>query len=207
LRPLAADLGRAVTVAHEAHDRSRRFLDRFWIRLDRFWIRLGRLDVAAPHPARVARALHGQHGRRLRIVDDDEVVAVLEPLGVPRRRGEVGVTVGLAQRLRIALEPVVHRLRDPEEGLVADDHLPLDVQPEVAEERHARAQQLGDAAAVRRGVQLQDPCTAQALGLAVERLQDVDRDDVEVRGKRTLPDLHGLETSGRTLGVGCRGHH
>jgi hypothetical protein len=60
-------------------------------------------------------------------VDDDEVVAVLEQLRVSRRRGDVGVALGLGQQSRIALEPVMDRLGDAEERLVTGDHLPFDV--------------------------------------------------------------------------------
>ena len=67
-------------------------------------------------------------------MDDDEVVRVLQKLGVPRGGREVGVAVGIRQPVRVALEAVVNGLRDAEERLVAGDHLPVDVEAEVAEE-------------------------------------------------------------------------
>ena len=71
--------------------------------------------------------------RRLRIVDDHEVVLVLELRGVHRVVAAEDVLLRGRQAVHVALESVVDRLRDAEELVVALDDPPLDVEPDVLE--------------------------------------------------------------------------
>jgi hypothetical protein len=50
------------------------------------------------------------------------------------------------------------------EGAVAEGHAPLRLEPDVAQKRKQRAQQLSRAPTRRRGREVQDPCALQRLG-------------------------------------------
>ena len=59
-------------------------------------------------------------------------------------------------------------------------HLPVGVDPDAAEQRHVGGEQLGDAAAVRRGVEVEDPRALQRLGQLADPVDDVDADHARV---------------------------
>ena len=121
-------------------------------------VRRRRVDVAAPDPpgGAVLAARHEvAHGQRLRVVDDDEVVEVAE-------RGGVVAADLLVELLRlfgevdgVALQAVVEALGDVEELRRSGDDLPLGLEAGVVHERHQRVEDLGDAAAEGRGVDVQ----------------------------------------------------
>ena len=71
-----------------------------------------------------------------------------------------------------ALERVVDLLGDREELVAAVHDLPLGVDADAAQQRHVGGEQLGDAAAVRGGVDVEDPGAPQRLG---ERADALDR--------------------------------
>ena len=114
---------------------------------------------------------------RLRVVDDDHVPVALEALRVHRVVGLEDLPLLVGDRLRVALERVVHQLRDVEELLAAEDHLPVRVEPDVAHQRHQRVEDLRDAAAERGRADVQDALALQGLG----ELADLAR---SARGRR-----------------------
>ena len=96
-------------------------------------------------------------------MDDDVVPAVLEQQRVvedtlevraPHRRGPLDLGT---------LEPVVGFLGDGEELVAALEHLPLGLHADAAQQRDVGREQLGDAAAVRGGVEVEHPGALQGL--------------------------------------------
>jgi hypothetical protein len=61
-------------------------------------VRLARVDVAAPHPARLTLAVPLQQPDRLGVVNDDEVVVTVEGRGVLLVALAVGGLLGIGQR-------------------------------------------------------------------------------------------------------------
>ena len=110
-------------------------------------------------------------------------LVVLRP-GRPLLLGEV---------LRVALQRVVHQLRRVEELLAAVDHLPLDLEPDVAHQRHERVEDLRDAAAERGGRQVHDAPALQRLGELADLLDERAADDVRVVGEALVGEGDGLE--------------
>ncbi len=106
------------------------------------------------------------HRRRLRVVDDDEVVLALEPRGVELVVAPVDLLLLLAQALRVALERVVDRLRHIEELVRAVDDPPLRLEPGVGHERDERVVDLGHAAAEGGRGEVQHALARQRLGEA-----------------------------------------
>ena len=88
-------------------------------------------------------------GGRLRVVDDDVVVAPLEGFGVQTVVLAKDPPLLLIQDLRAALDGVVDGLRDVEEFVLAEDHLPLGLEARIPHERYERVEDLRDAAAER----------------------------------------------------------
>jgi hypothetical protein len=117
--------------------------------------------MAAPYPARRSRAVELWQRKRLRIMDDDDVVLLIETLSVLRRVLEVGLLLSGGERPLCALQCVVHRLGDREELVVAADELPVCDEAKVSEQRYRRPQDLGHAAAVRGRVNVQHLGAAQ----------------------------------------------
>lgn len=72
-------------------------------------------------------------------VHDDEVVALLELLGVAARVGEVRVALCLAEPVGGPLKAVVDRLCRLEERLVAADDAPVRDQAQVVESLSANS--------------------------------------------------------------------
>src|SRR5207342_388720 len=69
---------------------------------------------------------------------------------------------------QVSVEPVVDSLRDLEEGPVAFAHEPSRVDPPVTQVAEARTQELRDAAAFGRGVDVPQRVPAQAGGGATQ---------------------------------------
>ena len=124
---------------------------------------------------------------RLRVVDDQHVVWP----HVPQQRLRVGATHVLVQRaiprgellLRRAVDHVVDPLRQREELLpVGLHHQPAHVDSEVAHEGNLRRQELGNAAALRRGVHVPHRPAFQARD---DRLRDLAE---RIDRARELPD-------------------
>ena len=141
--------------------------------------------MAAPDPLRalgrdaVAARVVADRGR-LGVVDHDEVPFALEGERVVEHALEVDA-LHLRRPLDVgALQGVVDRLGDGEELVAAVDHVPFGVDPDVAEQRDVRGEQLGDAAAVRRGVEVEHPGTAQGLGQGTDPFEGSGLDDVGV---------------------------
>ena len=82
-----------------------------------------------------------------------------------------------------ALQGVVHGLGDVEELVVAGDDAPFGVEADVAHQRDEGVQHLGDAAAVRRGVDVEDARALERPRQALELGDDVVADDGRVVGE------------------------
>ena len=128
----------------------------------RVWFR--GVNVTTPDPAAVSSVVQLAERQGLRVVDDDQVVRLVELLRVVCRLREIPLLVVRTQSLRRALEAIVNRLRDTEEGVVAADELPVGHQSEIAEEWDLGAENLGDAASVGRRAHVQYPSAAQGTG-------------------------------------------
>ncbi len=146
--------------------------------------------MAAPDPARRAPAVQGAQGDGLGIVHEHEVVLLLQPRRIALGGLAENVAAGLIQARLGALQGVVEPLGGLEEGLVPVNDLPVRHQPQVAQQRHHRAQQLGDAAAVGRGVDVQHPGAAQRAGPALQLVQGGVGGEPPVVIERLLADVH-----------------
>ena len=102
--------------------------------------------------------------RRLRVVDDDVVVLVLELLRVERVVAVERLLLLRRQTERVTLERVVDRLRDREELVLAVDDPPLDVEADVLHQRDEGVVDLGHAAAERRRRDMDDSLPLERLG-------------------------------------------
>ena len=72
------------------------------------------------------------------------------------------------------------RLRDAEELVAAVDDLPLGLDAEIAEQRDVGREELGDAAAVRGGVDVEDPGTGERRGGGADALDRLVAGDLAV---------------------------
>ena len=156
-------------------------------------VRRGQVDVAAPDPASVRARKVVADGRRLRVVDDDEVVFAFDPRGVELVVSPKDLLLLLAQALRIPLERVVDRLRHVEELVLAVNDPPLRVEAGVAHKRDQRVVDLGDAAAERRRGQMQHALAGERLGQAADLLHQAARGQRRVVAKRLVSDVDVLE--------------
>ncbi len=131
-------------------------------------VRRREVDVAAPDPA--GRRLRGRvdHRRRLRVVDDDDVVVAVELPRVLGVAAPVVLLLLLGQPLGIALERVVDGLRDVEEAVRGLDDPPFDLQPDVRHQRHERVVDLRHATAERRGRQVEHTLADERRGQLVD---------------------------------------
>ena len=96
-----------------------------------------------------------RQSRRLRVVDEDEVVGLGQFPGVGRDAFPVAVLHLERPRDLRALQRVVHRLRDREELVAPLEERPFHLEAEVVQERDVRVEQLRDAAPVGRRVDLE----------------------------------------------------
>ena len=99
----------------------------------------------------------------------------------------------LGEVLRVALERVVHELRRVEELLAPVDHLPLDLEPDVAHQRHERVEDLRHAAAERGRAEVHDAAALQRLGQLADLLDERAADDVGVVGEALVGRARRLE--------------
>ena len=100
---------------------------------------------------------------------------------------------GVPLHVRAALQRVVDRLGHREELVAAVDDLPLGLDPEAAQERDVGGEQLGDAAAVRGGVDVEDPGTPEGLGERTDALDRLDAGDLFVVSQLLLQQRDALE--------------
>ncbi len=165
--------------------------------------------MTAPDPVRPALGKVLDHPRRLRVVDEHEVVVVLELLRVQRLVAAEDLLLRLGQGLRIALEGVVDRLRRREELVAAVDDPPLGVQARVAHQRHERVVDLGHPAAERGRGQVHEPLAREGLRQPADLLHQAAGRDRRVIDERLLSDVdelqHGLERNRPRIAVGLRG--
>ena len=155
---------------------------------DRRRVGLGEVDVAAPDP--VAALLGGAAPQpdRLRVVDDDRVPLALQALGVHRVDLVEQLPLLVAQRLLGALQRVVEELGRVEELFLAEDHVPVGVEADVAHQRHDRVEDLRDAAAEGGGADVQDALPLQRLGQLADLLDQLLAGDVGVVGEGLLAE-------------------
>ena len=143
----------------------------------------------------------------LRVVDDHEVVVAVEQQRVVEDLLEVDA---LHRRRPLdvgALQAVVHGLRDREELVAAVHHLPVGVDADAAQQRDVGGQQLGDAAAVRGGVEVEDPRALQRLRRARGSVRSTSTPDdarvvVEVLFEQRDTVEHGVSGGAERLGLG-----
>jgi len=139
------------------------------------------------------RQIHFPQRGRLRVVDEDEVVLLLEPVGVEGVVGQVGLLRALGQRVAGALQGVVELLGHLEEALVAGDHLPVGVDPQPAQEGYLRAQELGDPAAVGGRVEVEDAGVTERPRELADLVEERRLDQAPVPGDRELADVDMAE--------------
>ena len=195
-------LGKAVNLRHvlaKVEDRGVVAADRRKQNIED--VRVGRreIDVPSPDPLRTAFGKVIDHCHRLRVVNDHEVVVV--------RRKETGVLLVVAvedldlsrrERTRIALKPVVDRLRDIEELFGTPDHPPFDLEPDVRHQRHKRVIDLGDTAAECRGREMHDAFSTQRLSQPVDVVDEAARHNRSVIGEALVSGVDELKQDAQT---------
>ena len=167
---------------------------------DRRRVGLGEVDVAAPDP--VAALLLGAAAQpdRLRVVDDDRVPLALQALGVDLVDFVEELPLLVAERLLGALQRVVEELGRVEELLLAEDHVPVGVEADVAHQRHDRVEDLRDAAAERGGADVQDALPLERLGQLADPLGQLLAGDVGVVGEGLLAEWDFLKQARSSTG-------
>ena len=95
----------------------------------------------------------------------------------------------------------MHELRGVEELLAPVDDLPLGLEPDVAHERDERVEDLGHAAAERRGTQVDDAAALERAGELADLLDEVAPDDVGVVGEALVGERDGLQQGAGLLGL------
>ena len=149
--------------------------------------------MAAPQPARGLLGDEPVERGGLRVVDDRHVPAVGQLARVHLVVALPGLPLLLGEVVGSALERVVHELRRVEELLAAVDHLPLDVEADVRHEGDERVEDLGDAAAERRGGHVDDALALQRGCELADLLDEGTAHDVGVVRQRLLRGRDGLE--------------
>ena len=87
----------------------------------------------------------------------------------------------------------MHELGGGEELVLAVDHLPLDLEADVAHQRHERVEDLRHAAAERGRREVHDPPALQRLGQLADLVDQLPPDDVGVVGQALVSQRHWLE--------------
>ena len=146
------------------------------------------------------------HGRRLRVVHDHEVVVVLELLRVQRVVAAEDLLLFGRQSLRIALHRVVDRLRDPEELVGAGDDPPLDVEAGVFHQRDQRVVDLRDAATERGRREMGDTLAGERLREPADLVHETAGRNGCVVAERLLSDVDELEHGCGGGGRGVRAY-
>ena len=119
-------------------------------------VRARGVDVRAPDPTLAGAAPEVAERRRLRVVDDVDVVVVAEDVGRLLVLSEVELLDRRREVEWASLQRVVEALGDAEEFLLAANDPPVHMQAEVLEQRHLAPEKLGDATAGGRGVDVAD---------------------------------------------------
>ena len=99
----------------------------------------------------------------------------------------------VAERLLGALQRVVEELGRVEELFLAEDHVPVGVEADVAHQRHDRVEDLRDAAAEGGGADVQDALSLERLGELADLLGQLFADDVGVVGEGLLAECDFLK--------------
>ena len=102
-----------------------------------------------------------------------------------------------------ALQRVVEQLGRVEELFLAEDDVPVGVEPDVAHQRHDRVEDLRDAAAERGRADVQNPLPLQRLGELADPLGQLLAGDVGVVGEGLLAEGDFLKH--RRISTGWRG--
>jgi hypothetical protein len=159
-------------------------------------VRRREVDVTAPDP--VPGVVGGTGAKRcgLGVVDDDHVPVVIEALGVHRVVGLEDLPLLVGDRLRVALERVVHQLGDVEELLPAEDHAPVDVEADVAHERHQGVEDLRDPPAERGRADVQDALALEGCGKVADLLDQPAAGEMGVVGEGPVAEPDILEHGG-----------
>lgn len=132
-------------------------------------------DVRAADDVRPGRLQRRSKSRRLRVVKHDDVTHAqpsLEPDPSWLERALVDTLLEAAELpvvAGISVQQVVDALGDPKERRAAADHRPVGVDSSVEPVGRDRAQQLGDPASHRRGVDHPHRAPAQRLAAVGER--------------------------------------
>ena len=136
--------------------------------------------MASPDPAPGVAVVVAAQGGRLGVVDDDVVVVTVHLGGVQLVVAVEDLPVLLGQPVRVALEGVVHELRDVEELLAPEDDVPVRLEPRVAHQGNERVEDLGDAPAHRGRRQVEHPLPPEGLGELLDLLDQRAADEVPV---------------------------
>ena len=159
------------------------------------------VDVAAPDPLRaVLRGVHPE-GRRLGVVDHHEVVVVREAADVHQVVAIEDRLVRVGQRPRVALQRVVHLLRDVEELVAAVHDLPVGLQAGVVHQRHEAVEDLRDPAAEAGGVDVEHPLALERPRERPDVGHQVAGHDAVVVGQRLMADVDAADHAGPPCGV------
>ena len=138
-------------------------------------------------------------------MDDDEVPAVLEEQRIVEDALEVDA-LHLGRPVDVgALQRVVDLLGDGEELVASVQHLPLGLDPDAAEQRHVRRQQLGDTAAVGGGADVEHARPAERLGRLTDLGHGVSASDVGIEVEFFLEKRDPLEHSEQSSDHAGRG--
>ena len=123
--------------------------------------------MTAPHPLPGALTEplfeEGRDRGRLRVVDDHVVVRLVEEVGVQVVVVEPDFPHLGSPVVVHALQTVVHRLGDVEELVAALHHLPVGGEAYIVHQRYQRAEDLGDAAAECRRIDVEYAGAAKAI--------------------------------------------
>ncbi len=149
------------------------------------------VDVTPPDPAARPPAVQdADQTRGLRIVDDHEVPVGSEDVHVLTEGGPVDVPQHGRELDLHPLEAVVELLGEVEERVVPRQDVPLGVQAEAALQGHEGMEDLGDAAAVRGGVQVEDARVLKRRGSLLDLRDHVIPDERSILVDRLRAQLH-----------------
>ena len=126
-------------------------------------------------------------------MDDDDVVLVFELHRVHGVVATEDLLLRLRQRLLVALQGVVNRLRDREELVGPGDDPPLDVEAGVFHQRNQCVIDLGDAAAERSRRQVDDPLARERFGEPADLLHQPARRERGVVRDGLMSDVDQLQ--------------
>ena len=120
--------------------------------------------MGSPDPPGASAAVKVGASQGLGIVRDDQVILLLQQVGVAGGVGQVDLLLVIGDRALGALQGVVYRLGDREEVLISCNDLPVAGDTQVPHQGYLGTQYLCHAAPVGSGVQVQDPSPSQGLG-------------------------------------------